>query len=274
MRLIDFIKLVENKYFIKQSDNDTELDEEFEDIELPSNKKTRRFYLSDKNITLSKRKVRKFRMDISSMKEQYKKLNEDLNLINEVIQEDERQKLLKEVINLTKEKESLRKSKKKLSEEVSKLSFQKEMLEVEINELELKKKENIISTINAPTSLEYIDSLTNGLDFEKYFALILEQLGYINITVTSGSGDYGIDVLATKDDIKYGFQCKLYSSTVGNDAVQQAYSGKGHYNCNVVIVVTNNYFSNQAKKQALETQVILWDRNVLSKKIKEINKDI
>ncbi len=52
----------------------------------------------------------------------------------------------------------------------------------------------------------------------------------------------------------------------GNEAIQEAYAGKTHYNCNVVIVVTNNYFTNQAEQQALDTQVILWDRDILKKK--------
>ncbi len=49
---------------------------------------------------------------------------------------------------------------------------------------------------------------------KKLFALILDKLNYTDIAVTSGSGDFGIDVLATKDDVLYGFQCKLYSNSV------------------------------------------------------------
>ena len=101
----------------------------------------------------------------------------------------------------------------------------------------------------------------------------MKLLGYHNIEVTSSSGDFGIDVLAKdNNDILYGFQCKLYSNTVGNDAIQQAYSGKKHYNCDIAIVVTNNTFTEQAIQQARETQVILWDRKVLINKLKIINK--
>ena len=107
----------------------------------------------------------------------------------------------------------------------------------------------------------YIDSL-EGLEFEEYFSKILNILGYDSCS-TQASGDYGIDVIAEKDGIKYGFQCKLYNQNVGNKAVQEAYSGKSFYNCHVAIVVTNNYFTKGAINQAEKNNVVLWDRDKL-----------
>ena len=78
------------------------------------------------------------------------------------------------------------------------------MLLVENGRNKTEKIKFLISN-TAVFSLEYIDSLTSGLDFEKTFALILDKLNYTDIAVTSGSGDFGIDVLATKDDVLYGF---------------------------------------------------------------------
>lgn len=233
-------------------------------------KSSHRLYLPP-NMTLSTKKVEILQMDISELIKQKKELTHSLNLINEAIQDTNKQNLLKEIIELEKSKEKLLNSKKKLADEVDKLSFQKEMLEIEISEIKNKKNTLLAPNCSTFLSLEYIDNIPSGLEFEESFSLILKKLGYDNIQITSGSGDFGIDVIATKDDIKYGFQCKLYSGTVGNDAVQQAYAGRIHYNCNVVIIVTNNYFTEQAKKQALETQVILWDRDILEKKINKAN---
>ncbi len=234
------------------------------------NKSTYRLYLPP-NMTLSNKKVEIIQMDISELIKQKKELTHTINLINESIQDTNKQKLLKEIIKLEKSKEKLLNTKKRLIDEIDKLSFQKEMLEIEINEMKNKKSTLLAPNCDVPLSLEYIDSLPSGLEFETSIAIILKKLNYSDVQVTSGSGDFGIDVIATKDDIKYGFQCKLYSNTVGNDAVQQAYAGRIHYNCNVVIIVTNNYFTEQAKKQALETQVILWDRDILEKKINKVN---
>ena len=72
-----------------------------------------------------------------------------------------------------------------------------------------------------------------GHDFEYYCAELLKNNGFYNVSVTQGSGDQGIDVLAEKGGVKYGIQCKCYSSDIGNKAVQEAFSGCRYYNCHV-----------------------------------------
>lgn len=103
----------------------------------------------------------------------------------------------------------------------------------------------------------------DGHEFEAFCAAILEQNGFQDVSVTRGSGDQGIDVLATKDFIKYGFQCKCYSTDIGNKAVQEAYAGKTYYGCHVAVVLTNRYFTPAAKGLAAQTGVVLWDRDKL-----------
>ena len=83
---------------------------------------------------------------------------------------------------------------------------------------------------------------------------------------------FGIDVIAEKDEIKYGFQCKLYSSPVGVEAVQETVAGQKHHSCTLGVVVTNNTFTPQAKQLARESLVALWDRKKLAQLIKEIQK--
>ena len=74
-------------------------------------------------------------------------------------------------------------------------------------------------------TLSEIDRM-EGHDFEYFCAVLLKTNGYEKAEVTPGSGDQGIDVIAAKDGIRYGIQCKCYSSDIGNKAVQEAYSGK------------------------------------------------
>lgn len=207
-----------------------------------------------------------------------KELNTDINLL---FKQKERINLEGERTELKQVQKQLKEAKnqqKKLLEDINKLQFQKEMLLSELEELESKQYE-ISQSINNPLnldtsklSIEYIDNLQTGVEFEQYIAYVLNLLKYSNISITSSSGDFGIDVLATKDDVCYGFQCKLYSKPVGNSAIQEAFAGKSHYNCNVAIVVTNSNFTEQAKKQAQENRVILWDRNTLIRKLKNANK--
>lgn len=239
----------------------------------------KKYYIKKEDLSKIRNKVKNIESDISKLKIKRNKLNKEYNekketleLINESIKDINKQKLLYEIVQLEHKKEKLSIAKKNLSEDVNKLIFQKGMLESEIINLEEKKK-GIFTNNNNSLSIEYIDNLTNGLDFEKCFANILKCLGYIDVEVTTSSSDFGIDVLARDtNNILYGFQCKLYSNPVGNDAVQQAYSGKEHYNCDIVIVVTNNIFTKQAIQQAYETQVILWDRKILISKLKLLAK--
>lgn len=114
----------------------------------------------------------------------------------------------------------------------------------------------------ARETLEAIDSMSGG-EFEYTFASILRRNGYSDVSVTSGSGDNGIDVLAKKDNKKIGFQCKRFMQRVGNKAVQEAYTGKQMYHLDVAVVVTNSFFTESAVKTANETGVRLWDRDTL-----------
>lgn len=108
-----------------------------------------------------------------------------------------------------------------------------------------------------------------GIQFENYCADILKRIGYYDIHITKASGDFGIDVLATKEEITYAIQCKSYSNTVGNKAVQEACSGRIFYGYDIAVVLTNNYFTPQAIETANKTSVLLWDRDVLNDMIKK-----
>lgn len=106
-----------------------------------------------------------------------------------------------------------------------------------------------------------------GHDFEYFCAELLKKNGFVNVDVTQGSGDHGIDILAEKDGISYAIQCKCYSSNIGNAAVQQAHTGKSLYHKDIAVVLTNRYFTPQAIEEAKALGVKLWDRDQLNKMI-------
>lgn len=118
------------------------------------------------------------------------------------------------------------------------------------------------STSRKTFSMKDIDRM-DGHDFEYLCADILRAKGYENVTVTRGSGDQGVDVLAEHSGIKYAVQCKRFSGSVGNKAVQEVHFGKTYYHCHVAIVMTNSYFTPSAKDAANESNTILWDRDDL-----------
>ena len=111
-------------------------------------------------------------------------------------------------------------------------------------------------------SLYELDEM-DGIDFEHFTCDILLANGFEHAESTKASWDFGVDVLATKDNVTYAIQCKRYSSLVGIEAVQQAYAGRAYYECHVAVVFTNQYFTRSARKLADKIGVVLWDRNML-----------
>lgn len=108
-----------------------------------------------------------------------------------------------------------------------------------------------------------------GHEFEYYCAALLEQRGFVDVEVTRGSGDYGIDILAEKEGITYAIQCKRYTMPVGVKAVQEAYAGRDYYDRMVGVVMTNQYFTTPAVEAAKKLKILLWDGGYLESMIEE-----
>ena len=82
------------------------------------------------------------------------------------------------------------------------------------------------------------------------------------------------DILAKRGTLKYAIQCKRYGSNVGVKAVQEVGMGMDFYHCDSAVVMTNSYFTNQAKKLAKTTGVRLWGRDELEEFIEKYNEEI
>ena len=114
--------------------------------------------------------------------------------------------------------------------------------------------------------ISHIDGM-DGHDFEFFCAELLRKNGFSDISVTPGSGDQGVDVLAVKGGVRYAVQCKNYSSPLGNTPVQEVTAGKQFYKCHVGVVMTNSTFTPGAVALANATGVLLWDRPVVQEMI-------
>ena len=112
-------------------------------------------------------------------------------------------------------------------------------------------------------AMEEVDDM-DGREFEEWCAHLLISNGFINVKGTPASGDQGVDITAQKDDVKYAFQCKCYTSDLGNTPVQEVFAGKCMYDCHVGVVMSNRHFTSGAKVLAEKTGVLLWDRDKLS----------
>jgi len=103
---------------------------------------------------------------------------------------------------------------------------------------------------------------TNPYEYEHYCASILRKNGW-DAKTTKGSGDHGVDIVAKSYGIDESFeiilaiQCKLYSSNVGNAAIQEVVTGMKFWNAQIPIVVTNANYTKQAIEIARVHKVYL-----------------
>lgn len=108
-----------------------------------------------------------------------------------------------------------------------------------------------------------------GHEFEYFCADLLRRKGFTEVEVTKGSGDYGVDILAEKDGVTYGIQCKRYTSPVGVKAIQEAYAGRDYYDRMVGAVMTNQYFTSPAVEAAKKLKILLWDGGYIETMMEE-----
>lgn len=104
----------------------------------------------------------------------------------------------------------------------------------------------------------------DGIRFEHYVSRVLRANGYTNVRLTE-KYDYGVDIIADKDGVRWGVQVKRRASFVGADAVRQAVTGLRVYGCDKAMVITNSYYTKVAKRLARCNNCTLIDRPALSR---------
>ncbi len=96
--------------------------------------------------------------------------------------------------------------------------------------------------------------------YEQFCGLLLEQNGW-KVSYTKKTGDQGADVIAEKPNRRIIVQCKQWSSSVGNHAVQEVHAAcsfyqSQHAQTQGIVVATAGYTSG-ARDLANKTGVLL-----------------
>ncbi len=110
-------------------------------------------------------------------------------------------------------------------------------------------------------SLEEVDEMT-GIEFEYFLYYKFRQRRY-KAKTTPVTADYGADLVLRKGKERIVIQAKRYQNDVGITAVQEVIGSIAYYNATKGIVITNSYFTNNAKQLAKANDIMLWDRNKL-----------
>lgn len=125
-----------------------------------------------------------------------------------------------------------------------------------VNIIERLLKDNVEITVDE-------DEL-NPENYEISIANKLKQYGF-DTRLTQKTGDQGVDVIAIKNKKKVVIQCKLYSNSVGNSAVQEILGGKAFEGADYAVVVSNAAFTKSAKQLARSADVLLIHHDELEK---------
>lgn len=123
----------------------------------------------------------------------------------------------------------------------------------------------------AQSGMYDIDKM-DGFQFESYLKALLKELGYRS-KVTTGSHDFGADLIMKNDNKKIVIQAKRYGykNHVSLDAIQQVFAAKTYYKADESAVITNSMFTKSAKELAKSCNVKTYDRYQLSELINKVN---
>ena len=95
-----------------------------------------------------------------------------------------------------------------------------------------------------------------GIAFERRVADAFAAHGFA-VSQTAATGDFGVDLIAEKNNLRLCVQCKDYTGLVGISSVQEVFAGTRYYGANSSLVVAANGFTRQAHDLAASLGVKL-----------------
>lgn len=101
-----------------------------------------------------------------------------------------------------------------------------------------------------------------GIEFEQRCIAKLREIGFENVFGTP-INDYGADIIAYRQNVKYIFQCKYVKSKQGVEAVQEIMTARNFYSADKCVVISHSGFTRQAYNLAKPNLVSLIDEETL-----------
>ena len=95
-----------------------------------------------------------------------------------------------------------------------------------------------------------------GIIFENNCMEILKNNGW-NVKETPNTGDQGVDLIASIDNLRICIQCKNHKKPVGNNAVQEISAGKLYWKGTHAVIVSKSGYTKSAQKLAKANKVKL-----------------
>jgi len=121
--------------------------------------------------------------------------------------------------------------------------------------------------VQRSAQIDDIDKMS-GQEFERHLAVYFAGQGF-KVEITSGSADFGADLILRSETECIVVQAKRWSSNVGVAAIQEVSTARHYYNADSALLVTNSALTKNATALALRAQVTVWDRNCLIQRLAE-----
>jgi restriction system protein len=96
----------------------------------------------------------------------------------------------------------------------------------------------------------------NGIDFEYWVADRFNERNW-SAQVTQGSGDQGVDVVVNIGVLRVAVQCKLYTGSVGNKAVQEVLAGMSFFDLDRGVIISTGKYTKSAHALAEKNNILL-----------------
>ncbi|KGF99404.1 hypothetical protein EU96_0011 [Prochlorococcus marinus str. MIT 9302] len=100
------------------------------------------------------------------------------------------------------------------------------------------------------------ENYKKGIKFENHCKEILKQHGW-EVKETPNTGDQGVDLIASINDLRICIQCKDHEKAIGNKAVQEISAGKLFWKGTHAILVSKSGFTKSAQELANSNNVKL-----------------
>ncbi len=100
------------------------------------------------------------------------------------------------------------------------------------------------------------ENYKKGIRFENQCMEILKQNGW-KVKETPNTGDQGVDLIASIDNLRICIQCKNHKKVIGNKAVQEISAGRLYWKGTHAVLVSISGFTKSAQKLARANKVRL-----------------
>ena len=100
------------------------------------------------------------------------------------------------------------------------------------------------------------ENYKKGIRFENKCKEILKQNGW-KVKETPNTGDQGVDLIASIDNLRICIQCKNHKKVIGNKAVQEISAGRLYWGGTHAVLVSISGFTKSAQKLARANKVKL-----------------